>query len=111
MTLINPVKQTNEWATAFTGAVPTPTLLERFDAAVASITQERAKDYGDPSTNFRRITALQAVVADCPDPAARAALMMICVKLSRLVQSPDHLDSWIDIAGYARTGVMCLPEK
>lgn len=27
--------------------------------------------------------------------------MMIMLKLARLKETPDHLDSWIDIAGYA----------
>ena len=26
---------------------------------------------------------------------------MIAVKMSRLINSPKHLDSWIDIVGYA----------
>lgn len=103
-----------EWDRVFEDGVspvsPAP-LLEQFDNAVSGITQERGKIYGPPRADFERIAALQAQVASCPDPAVRHALNMICVKLSRLVRSPDHLDSWIDIAGYARTGVMCLEER
>lgn len=29
---------------------------------------------------------------------------MIAMKLSRLVQTPGHRDSWLDIAGYAALG-------
>jgi len=29
---------------------------------------------------------------------------MIAVKLSRLIETPDHEDSWIDICGYAALG-------
>lgn len=36
---------------------------------------------------------------------------MICVKIARLIQSPDHLDSWVDIAGYARVAVMAMPQE
>ncbi len=83
-------------------------LLERYDAAVATVTQERNEAYAHPSVNFDRIVRLKAVVADCPDPLVRHALEMIAVKMARLIETPDHLDSWIDVAGYARTAVMCL---
>jgi hypothetical protein len=29
---------------------------------------------------------------------------MALVKIARLANSPDHMDSWIDIAGYAACG-------
>jgi hypothetical protein len=29
---------------------------------------------------------------------------MIAVKLARLKTSPDHIDSWVDLAGYAAIG-------
>lgn len=32
------------------------------------------------------------------------AMMMILLKVARLEQSPDHDDSWVDIAGYAACG-------
>lgn len=33
---------------------------------------------------------------------------MICVKLARLIHSPDHVDSLVDIAGYARCACMII---
>lgn len=88
---------------------PAPELLTpQFDAAIQTITQQRGGVYGHPADDFRRATALKAVVAECPNPLVRHALEMICVKMARLINAPDHLDSFIDIAGYARTGVMCL---
>ena len=30
--------------------------------------------------------------------------MMIGVKLARLIETPDHQDSYVDMAGYAATG-------
>lgn len=33
-------------------------------------------------------------------------LLMVCVKLSRLVNTPNHVDSLTDIAGYAETAAM-----
>lgn len=84
------------------------TRLEQFDAAVSLVTDDRGSVYGHPKDDFGRAVRLKAVVAECPDPLVRHVLEMLCVKIARLVQSPWHLDSWIDIAGYARTGVMVI---
>lgn len=80
--------------------------LKAFDEQAAKVTQQRGAVYGTIAGDFGRASRLKAVVAECPDPLVRHTLEMICVKISRLIQSPDHLDSWIDIAGYARCGVM-----
>ena len=31
---------------------------------------------------------------------------MLCMKLIRISQNPQHLDSWIDTAGYAILGLL-----
>lgn len=80
--------------------------LAQFDAEITTVTQRRGAVYGHPRVDFDRAARLKAVVAECEDPIARHALEMICVKMARLIETPDHLDSWVDIAGYARTGVM-----
>lgn len=85
--------------------VMTPRLAE-FDAASQRITTDRGAHYAHPAINFRRIADLHRVINECPDPLVRHALQMIAVKISRLIETPNHLDSWIDIMGYARTGVM-----
>jgi len=89
---------------------PKTKFAEAFDTAMMSVTQEREEDYGSPSVDFARAAKLKAVVAECVDPPLRHAMEMICVKLARLIHSPDHLDSWIDIAGYARTACMVIDE-
>lgn len=80
--------------------------VAQFDAEIATVTQRRGAVYGHPRVDFDRAARLKAVVAECADPVARHALEMIAVKMARLITTPDHLDSWVDIAGYARTGVM-----
>lgn len=85
--------------------------LETYDGATQRINDDRGTVYGHPIENFSRIQALKAQVRDCKDPHVREALEMICVKVARLVESPAHVDSFIDIAGYARCGVMCLDRK
>jgi hypothetical protein len=87
---------------------------DAFDAALskqANVTADRGKVYGHPYDDFGRAAAIKAAVADCPDLRIRHVLEMIAVKMARLTHSPDHLDSFIDIAGYARTGVMVLDRQ
>ncbi len=85
--------------------------LKQFDAAAGLVVDARRSVYGHPLVDFDRVARLKAVVAECPDPLARHALEMICVKIARLIQTPDHLDSWVDVMGYARTGVMVTDKK
>ena len=87
------------------------TLTEAFDEAIKSVTQERGVDYDHPFDNFRRAHIIKLAVQDCPNPEVKHALEMIGVKLARLSYTPDHLDSIIDIAGYARTIVMILDKQ
>jgi hypothetical protein len=87
------------------------TLLEQFDAAYAVVTTDRRDVYGDPEDTYRRISTLRGIVDECPDKQIREILGMIVTKVARLVQSPDHLDSWVDVAGYSRCGVMLLSER
>jgi hypothetical protein len=82
-----------------------------FDLQSADITQRREAEYGHPLDNFMRGQAIMDVVADCPHPAVRCALTLIAIKMARLIATPDHFDSAIDIAGYARTIVMALDEE
>ncbi len=83
----------------------------RFDKAMESLTADRGAIYGPPSKDFARIDFLKKGVASCSNDAVRHALEMICVKLARLCQTPDHYDSALDIAGYARTIMMVLDEQ
>ena len=86
-------------------------LLEQFDAAYGNVTTDRRDVYGNPQDTYRRISAMRAVVDECADPQIREILGMIVTKVARLIQTPDHLDSWVDVAGYSRCGVMLLDER
>ena len=82
-----------------------------FDQQIATITAERGERYGNPLDNFDMIGRMYDPIIQCDDNECRHAMYMIIVKLSRLVTTPDHPDSWLDIAGYARTALMALDEK
>lgn len=101
-----------------TSTEPTPivqteeTNTQKFDTQIANlVNRERAAVYGHPLDDFERLATLRNAIADCKDPALRVTLEQICCKISRLVHSPDHFDSWLDIAGYARCAVMILDKR
>ena len=85
--------------------------VEQFDAAVSSVTQDRGKIYGHPADDFARVDRMAEGIKDCHDPRVRHALYMILVKVARLAQTPNHVDSMIDIAGYARTIAMIIDRQ
>lgn len=84
--------------------------LASFDERAESITHNRADDYGDPKVSFDRIALMWSAITGADITAQQVAHMMICLKISRLQHTPHHLDSLVDIVGYARCAVMCGPE-
>jgi hypothetical protein len=82
-----------------------------FDHALQGITDQRSADYGHPADNFRRVQQMVHVLRECDDPELREALEMIVRKVVRLIENPRHLDSWIDIAGYARCAAMIIDRR
>lgn len=90
----------------------------------AKVIEDRHKTYGPPTKNFENIARLwNAFALGCANAknvdyvipefsAADVAIMMALVKIARLAETPDHVDSWTDIAGYAACGreVIAKPE-
>jgi len=85
------------------------------EAASAAIMGEREDNYGGPEDSFAIIgdmwtLYLQHKAMRSPEGTLQlitphdVAIMMMLLKTARLVHSPDHLDSWIDAAGYAACG-------
>ena len=87
------------------------TKTEEFNKDLSVITDQRGDHYGSPLTNFKNCAKGEEIIAACPDPVVRHALFMIWVKVCRLVETPDHMDSIVDIAGYAKTICMALDER
>jgi hypothetical protein len=88
-----------------------PVLVKKFQGDLKAVTRQRGAVYGHPLVNFERIAHLKEGVSDCKDPAIRHALEMMCVNMARLVETPDHYDSVLDVAGYAKTILMILDER
>ena len=72
--------------------------------ADALINGPRAEAYGPPQVNFRRIADLWQPIFGIGVTPSQVALALAQLKVARLIQSPDHEDSWIDAAGYIALG-------
>ena len=57
--------------------------------------------YGDPATSMTAVARRWSITLEHPITPAQVALCLIDLKLTRLAHQPDHLDSMVDIAGYA----------
>jgi hypothetical protein len=74
------------------------------------IIEERGQVYGDFYQGIKLEVDLLGLIKDRHyehykvdlDPMYAAYMAKIIMKLSRLSITPDHIDSWADIAGYAR---------
>lgn len=87
-------------------------LLDLAKAAVA----DRGLNYGKPEDNFTRIAHRwrahifnrfgKLIELD----AASVAIMCMDLKMARLENTPHHLDSWVDAAGYAACGANIAAE-
>lgn len=88
--------------------------------AVRIVTGARRSAYGMPERNFERIARLwNAHLANrfhgLPEevrlgPGDVAALMRL-MKEARLAETPDHWDSYVDIAGYCLAGAEAVGVK
>ena len=77
---------------------------EILDKAEKMINGPRAKDYGDAHQNDERIAKMWSVLLERDVTVAQVYQCMIAVKLSRLIETPEHEDSWLDICGYSALG-------
>lgn len=81
---------------------------------VKAVLAERAKTHGSFSANANCSQDLKAVVAqyglECDLTNVQAeALDNICQKIARILTgNPNHVDSWVDIAGYATLAAECI---
>lgn len=77
------------------------------------IVEKRGLAYGKPENNFKRIAGLWELYVNQRESHTNVfisitetdvAALMVLMKVARLMEKPDHLDSWLDIAGYAACG-------
>ena len=79
-----------------------PMLLQH----AVGVVEKHERAYGPPADNFAQIAARWSLTLGITVSPAQVALCLIDLKLARLVRDPAHLDSIVDVAGYAA----CLRE-
>jgi hypothetical protein len=73
---------------------------------------DRNKNYGTPLTNHQRIASLWSTYLETEIRPDQVAICMALVKIARLIETPDHLDSYVDGAAYiAIAGEMATDDK
>ena len=71
---------------------------------------ERGRVYGDSAVNMATTARLWSVVLGVDVTGAQVALCLVQLKVARLLVTPDHSDSAVDIAGYAAVLHECQKE-
>ena len=67
----------------------------------AKVLEERRDDSGDPVEQFRSIADRWSITLGTTITPVQVALCMIDLKLARLAYDPGHVDSVVDVIGYA----------
>jgi Domain of unknown function (DUF6378) len=74
-----------------------PDLLEH----AAGLVNRRRREYGEPPDLFEHVAARWALTLGTRVSPAQVVLCLIDLKLARLARDPKHLDSQVDVGGYA----------
>ena len=74
---------------------------EILDEAKRLTHTDRQKNYGSPYVNHKRIADLWSVYLETKITPSQVALCLCLVKIARLIETPDHEDSFVDLAAYA----------
>jgi len=87
-------------------------MLRQIESCVC---RDRQNTYGDAEDNFANIAALANVALQtklaAPLLPEDVAIFSLCIKLARLIESPHHIDNWIDAGGYAVCGAGIMKRK
>jgi hypothetical protein len=79
-----------------------PQLLEH----AAGLVTRRRHEYGEPADVFEAVAKRWSLVFGTRVSPAQVVIALLDLKLVRLSRDPKHLDSIVDVAGYAA----CLHE-
>jgi hypothetical protein len=73
------------------------------DDAKRLVLNTRQEEYGHPADDFAKTAKIWSAILGVHVRPEQVALCMVGLKLSRLVETPDHRDSMVDAAGYLLT--------
>jgi hypothetical protein len=74
---------------------------EILEQAKICVCGHRQSDYGTPEDNFNRIGKLWSAYMDIEFTSKDVAIMMLLLKVARMKSSPNHVDNYVDGAGYS----------
>lgn len=74
------------------------------EQSIEIVTKDRNTTYGEPEDSFTTIAGLWSAYTGQPFTPQDVAVMMALLKVARIKNSPQTLDNWIDLAGYAACG-------
>ena len=74
---------------------------EELLAHAAAVVRDRRRTYGEPLDLFERVAQRWSQHLGTRVTATQVALCLCDLKLARLTVDPRHLDSLVDVAGYA----------
>lgn len=77
-----------------------PKTLKTLDTANELIYGDREKDYGHPKVNLSRIAKMWSALLGIDITPEKVCVLMAALKLSRLIEKPDHFDGRVDVCGY-----------
>ena len=80
------------------------TRVKVLENAKQLVNKDRAKVYGDSKINHDRIAKLWSVILGKEITSQQVIMCMTALKLARLIETPDHTDTWTDICGYGALG-------
>jgi len=67
----------------------------------AAVIDERRALYGDPRHSMEVVARRWSITLGHPVTPTQVVLCLIDLKLARLARDPHHVDSIVDVAGYA----------
>jgi hypothetical protein len=74
-----------------------PELLEH----AAGLVNRRRREYGEPVDIFEAVAKRWSLIFGIDVTAPQVVMALLDLKLTRLSRNPKHLDSIVDVAGYA----------
>jgi hypothetical protein len=80
------------------------TRREVLDTAAVIVEGDRDEKYGTPEDSFTKIAWLWSAYMGFAFAPHDVAAMMMLLKIARIANNAEHVDNWVDIAGYAACG-------
>lgn len=97
---ISPSKAPVYGDSSYSELIENSPILEKAQKTVDG--RDKSDHYGPPEEFMRRLAKMWGGYLDLDLKPTDAAMMMALLKAARLRKNPDHEDSLVDFAGYAR---------